>query len=156
MKLPIPPRWLRWLLAGWMLVIFIWLSLEERSALSVALLGTGSALVIGARQMLIRFGGRLLSTTYALPAALLWGAGVGMGSAVATVGLMFLKTVMHAHVFPDYSPMQMLAMLERAPWWAAAGALASTGVFLLGMSIHSIYSANNSSTRATNAPSPSP
>ncbi len=54
----------------------------------------------------------------------------GLGGSVATAGLMFFKNARHAHVFPDYPAGMLLATLERAPMWAAAGGLIGLSVGL--------------------------
>jgi hypothetical protein len=35
---------------------------------------------------------------------------------------MFFKNARHSHLYPDYPPEQLLAMLGRAPIWMLAGA----------------------------------
>jgi hypothetical protein len=44
---------------------------------------------------------------------------------------MLLKTGWHAHPIPDYPASMIVEMLARAPLWAAAGALAGVGVWLI-------------------------
>jgi hypothetical protein len=128
MRFPQLPRNFRWLVILWGGALFFWISLEDRSSLHVAVLGAGSALILAIVQIAHRFGGRTLSTRTLWVTAPLLGALIGAGGAVATALLMFLKTAIHAHVFPDFPPMQIIAMLERAPAWAGAGILISTGL----------------------------
>jgi hypothetical protein len=70
-----------------------------------------------------------------LPWAALAGGLIGAGSALATAGLMLLKTGLHNHVFPDFPLAVILGILERLPAWSAAGALCGAGcVFIWGRS----------------------
>lgn len=113
------PRWLAPLTLGYGLLVFLWLTPEQDSVWLVALLGLAGAFVT-ASHLSVRF--RLM-----LP---LWGAFVGTGGALAAAGLMFLKTALHAHPFPDFPTLLMLAIIERAPAWGLAGALAGTSLLL--------------------------
>ena len=107
-----------------------WLQLEDNQMLPVVLLGAaGAALLVfhwlrGALN-LRRPGVR------AWAEAALSGALLGLAAALTTTFLMVLKAGMHGHVFPDYPPGQILALLSRAPTWALAGALAATGLLAL-------------------------
>jgi hypothetical protein len=130
------PRPLRWLAFGWAVGVFVWFSLEDNAVLPVALLGAGTALLYAVLTLWRRLGGRRLHRRTMLIGALLVGAAVGLGGVVCTTFLMFFKTALHAHIFPDYPPAQLLAMLERAPVWAAAGALAALGVVLMSGGIN--------------------
>lgn len=111
--------------------VFGWLGLEDNTVTSVAALGTAIALYAAVMQLWQRIGGKVLPLRYALIGSALFGAGVGILSVISIVALMFLKTALHSHVFPDYPPLQMLAMLERLPAWAASGALIGLGVALV-------------------------
>lgn len=139
LRLPPYPRVLRWLAFGWAVAIFIWFSVEDNHVLPVALLGAGAALLYAAMQVWRRLGGQTLSLRTALIGAPLLGAAVGGGAAIATTFLMFFKTALHAHVFPDFPPAQMLALLERAPAWGLAGALTGVGVVLVCFAISEKY-----------------
>jgi hypothetical protein len=102
------------------LLVFVWLTPEQDSVWLVATLGLGGAFVTAAHL-------RLRIKLWLL----FWGAFVGAGGAIAAAGLMFLKTALHAHPFPDFSPLLMLAMIQRAPAWGLAGALVGAGLLLL-------------------------
>jgi hypothetical protein len=128
LNVPPAPRALRWGIVLLGAIAFLWLSVEDTAVTSVAALGSALALHISLMQLWRRIGGRTLSSRYVPIGATLFGAGVGSLSVISTVALMFLKTALHSHVFPDYPPLQMLAMLERLPAWAAAGALIGLGI----------------------------
>jgi hypothetical protein len=110
---------------------FVWLSIEDNSALPVAVLGALLALTSGYVFVTGRYGGMSLSGGEALRAALLAGAGWGLGAALATASMMLLKNGVHAHLFPDYPFGMIVDVLRRAPLWALAGALAALGGLLL-------------------------
>lgn len=103
--------------------VFLWLTPESDSVVPVALLGL-AGMALTAAHVAAPYRLRLL----VLP---VWGALIGAGGALATAGLMFLKTALHAHPYPDFSPLLMLAMIERAPAWGLAGALAGLGLAVL-------------------------
>ncbi len=88
------------------------------------LLGVGLALLLALRVVPRPFSGPAW-------AVVLFGALLGAGTSVAAVGLMFFKNALHAHVFLDFPPALLLALLSRAPGWALAGALGGAGVVLL-------------------------
>jgi hypothetical protein len=52
------------------------------------------------------------------------------GLAVSPVAmiLMALKTGIHAHETPDFTPLQMARVVELTPFWASAGLLVGLGV----------------------------
>ncbi|MCS6871617.1 MAG: hypothetical protein NZ571_09180 [Anaerolineae bacterium] len=122
------PRWLALvtLLTG--VVAFIWLLSEENSLLSVLSLGCMvSALSLLHAHYAYALWTRLGCT---LRAALIGGA-ISSGTIGAAACLMFLKTVIHAHIVPDYSIEQQLGMLMRLPTWTAAGILLGTAFSLV-------------------------
>src|SRR5690606_27152857 len=80
-----------------------------------------------------KLGGQRLPVHYALPGTLLTGACIGLGASVATVGLMFFKNARHAHVYLDFPPELMGAILQRAPLWALAGSFIGLGLTLAWM-----------------------
>jgi hypothetical protein len=124
--------WLRWLSIGVGAAAFAWLSVEDTSTLPVAALGLSMALC-----------GVLLWLTAQpdwQPTALtlsLTGGLIGALGALTTTLLMFVKTAWHSHIAPDYPPLMMLAMLERAPAWAAAGVCVGLALALLWPLFHS-------------------
>lgn len=128
-------RWLSLLTVAYGAAVFVWLTPESDSVALTALLGVCGA-ALGAAHLSARYlwtGHKRLPwlglvERLALP---LWGALAGAGGALLAAGLMFLKTALHAHPYPDFSPLLMLAVIGRAPAGGAAGALAGLGLRLV-------------------------
>jgi hypothetical protein len=131
LKLPKPDYRARFLLLGYGLVLFIWMSLEDNGTLTVSLLGAGFATTLILYQTFERIGGKELSMRFFI--GLFVGIGVLSGaiSPLATISLMFFKTAWHGHGFPDYPPELMRDMLFRLPAWALAGGLLGLGLGFL-------------------------
>jgi len=123
-----PSRRLRLLTMGYGLLIFIWLTPEDNMVWPVALLGFGLALLSIIWLVQRRLGGSVFPARYVLMSGALLGGIIGLGSALSSTGLMFFKNALHAHVFWDFPPGMVAAMLTRAPSWALAGGLAGLGV----------------------------
>ncbi len=136
LRLPHLPRGARWLVIVWAGAVFLWISLEDHQTLPVALLGTGCVVLFAVVRLLQRFGGAAVPARLAWLAAPLIGGLVGAASAVAASLLMFMKTAIHAHVFPDYPYAQIIAMLQLAPTWLAAGALIGLGLLFVYQAVH--------------------
>lgn len=114
---------------------FIWLPVEDHSVWPAVIFGAALALLLVNSGLLDKMG-RLAIPSANLPiAAALWGALNGLGASLATTGVMFFKNALHGHIFPDYPPGLMFAMLQRAPAWAAAGALSGLGLALLWLAV---------------------
>ncbi len=75
-------------------------------------------------------GGRTLPPGRAVALAVAAGVVYGVGVALLTLGLMALKTGLHAHG-PEYSTAQIVWVWRQAPLWAVAGALAGLGLGLV-------------------------
>lgn len=131
LRLPALNRRTRLIAVVYGLLLFLWLSPEDNQVWPVALLGNGLAALLVARAVLVNLGGREIPARYVLPGAALLGGLTGLGGSVATALLMFFKNALHAHLFLDYPPGLLLAILQRAPGWALAGALAGFGLALL-------------------------
>lgn len=112
-------------------VVLIWLSLEDNTLTPVVLLGVTLAALITSLTTFDKLGGRRIPMRQLPVAAALAGAVIGLSASVMTAALMFFKNAMHAHLFPDYPPGLILAMLQRGPVWLVAGALAGLGMGLL-------------------------
>lgn len=129
-------RRLRWLLIIYGVVVFFWLGPEDNHIWPVTLLGVFGAVLMVPQWMLGRVGGQQLSRRDVLLLLSLGGALMGISANLFTVGLMVLKNARHAHIFPDYPGGLLLAMLERAPVWAAAGGLIGLGLGLVLIAQH--------------------
>jgi hypothetical protein len=118
--------WLRWLSIGVGVAAFAWLSVEDTSTWPVAVLGfliaLCAVLLWASAQPDWRASTLVLSLTGGL---------IGALGAFTTTLLMFVKTAWHSHITPDYPPLMMLAMLERAPAWAVAGLCVGAAVALV-------------------------
>ncbi len=99
------------------ITIFLWLSLEDNNVIGVTLLGWISSFSIISFGLMSRYAGLTLSSKRLLFAGFGYGAMIGAGANLSTAFLMLFKDVRHAHVFPDYPPQMILAMLERLPIW---------------------------------------
>lgn len=124
------PWWLSLLMIGVGSATFVWLSVEDNGwwviAFGVAI--TLLAAMYGVLR-LRRVGRNLPLHRWPLAAGL--GAVAGAGATLTTAGLMFLKTSLHNHVFPDFPLAVILGTLERIPAWSAAGALIGVGYVII-------------------------
>jgi hypothetical protein len=109
------------------LLLFLWFTPEDNQVWPVTILGWGMAGLAVFMTILNKLGGRPIPARYSALFALLLGVLVGLGSSIATAGLMFFKNALHAHLFFDFPTPMMLAILERAPYWGLAGGLAGLG-----------------------------
>lgn len=109
----------------------LWLGIEDTSLLPPILLALGLTVSVGYRMLLYLRGGHVYEWKKAITGGMLLGALGGFGTTVVTVLLMFLKTAMHSHAYPDYPPQVMAAVFMRAPAWTATGALVGLGIVLL-------------------------
>ena len=126
----ISDRRLRWLALLYGAAALLWLSREDNDVAMVTVLGVGLALLLLSRAVLGRMDGGQISSRDRVAGAVVLGALAGLGSAVATIGLMLFKNALHAHLFLDYPPLVMLGILQRAPAWTLAGVLAGLGLAL--------------------------
>jgi hypothetical protein len=137
LKLPKPDYRARFLLLGYGLVLFIWMSFEDNGTFTVSVLGAGLATALILYQALERIGGKELSMRFFIPLLVGLGALIGAASSLATILLMFFKTAWHGHGFPDYPLELMRDMLFRLPAWAIAGGLLGIGLSFFMALIHS-------------------
>jgi hypothetical protein len=117
------------------LVLFLWFTPEDNQVWPVTLLGWGMAGLIIFMTLVNKLGGRQIPMRYAAPVGTVLGVLIGLGSSIATAGLMFFKNALHAHLFFDYPTPMMLAILERAPYWGLAGGLAGLGAALAWLAL---------------------
>ncbi len=125
-----PDYRLRLLMLLWAGITFFWMSLEDTSAVSVALLGSSGAGLALLGWLGQHYGGHIVPERLGILIAVISGVAVGCGAVVLTTALMFFKTAWHNHLFPDYPIAMMAAMLARLPVWGMAGALIG---FAIGM-----------------------
>lgn len=97
------------------ILILIWLSLEGRDVRQALLLASFLSL-LGASAAWIRLQNMLRG--YWLPFV---GALFGLLVPLLAAFLMVLKTGMHAHSVPDFTLVQVMAVLQLIPVWIAAG-----------------------------------
>jgi hypothetical protein len=140
MKLSIPKTDSRVIfpMVGYGIILLVWLSMEDNGTVSVALLGTGAAVLYSSSWLLKRSAGQVLPLRVWLPGLILFGGTLGALSTLTTTLLMFFKTGWHGHGFPDYPPQMLLAMLQRLPVWTLAGALIGLAAALIKLS-HAPY-----------------
>src|SRR5690606_5341653 len=122
---------LRWNMIACAVAIFIWSTPEEDRPLYPALLGAWLAVSLVWRWMTGRYAGLNLKGSRLIAAAALFGVACGALSSICAVLLMLFKDARHAHLYPDYPPALLGAMLARLPAWSLAGMLAAIGTVLL-------------------------
>lgn len=135
MRIPQTPAWMRWLVIACGLVTLFWLSLEDHAVWPVVVLGLTITSVAYSIRVLQTIGGRSLPIGQWVLGMGLSGGIIGVGTSLVTTLLMFFKTAWHSHLFPDYPPGLMLAILERAPVWALAGVIIGAGLAMLALAI---------------------
>lgn len=136
MRIPERGNRLRWIIILYGLLIFFWLSPEDNHTWPVIVIGTGASTLLVTVWTLRRFGGKIMPLRY-LPIGLaFFGLIAGFGASVISVLLMLFKNVRHSHLYPDYPPGMMIAILERAPIWAAIGALIGLGSAAVILALH--------------------
>jgi hypothetical protein len=123
-------------------LFLLWLPLEDDTELWVVLLAM-AVCALGAISLGANFRDRVqkrLKSEVPLHARAgmlsLLGALAGAAVAPAALLLMAIKTALHGHGAPDFTPAQMLSLLERMPLWALSGLLIALG-FAIGLEIGS-------------------
>lgn len=134
--IPCRTLWLRWNMIACAVVIFIWSTPEEDRPVFPALLGAWLAVSLLWRWLVSRYAGHTLQGIRLIFSAALFGAVSGALSSVCAVLLMLFKDARHAHLFPDYPPAILGAMLARLPAWSLGGMLAAIGSALLLSALH--------------------
>lgn len=123
-------------LVAYGIILLLWLSVEDKGALSVAWLGSGATLFFGMVALLERIGGRVVTVRAYLTLCFIWGAILGAGATLTIAALMFFKSAWHAHLVPDYPLPMIAAMLGRFPIWMLAGSLLGLSVGLMRLVVH--------------------
>lgn len=134
-RIPSPNGRTRLLAVACGLLMFLWFTPEDNQVWPVTLLGVMLSLLLVGLTVIRRLGGTVVPARYVLPGGLLLGALAGLGSSICAAGLMFFKNALHAHLFLDYPAGMMLAMVERAPGWALAGAFVGLGTACIWLAV---------------------
>ena len=113
------------------IIIMLWSGLEDNQVWGVVLLGWILAIVSVAHFMMSRFGNRSYNTTTLIKLSPLVGASIGASASIITALLMIFKSIRHSHVFPDYPPQMIIAILERLPIWALGSGFIAVGLSLV-------------------------
>jgi hypothetical protein len=127
---PSRSRGLTWLTYAFCVAFFFWIGLEDRSLVSVTLLGACLPIIFVAHFLLRRFGGTKLPVRKS--GLLLCAGGLLAGglAPLTTAVLMAIKVSLHSHPVPDYTPEAVVAVVARLPVWALAGLLAGAALAL--------------------------
>jgi hypothetical protein len=139
MLIPQRGRKIRWLLILCGLAVFLWSSPEDNGVLPPVLLGAVCSVALMLWWGMGWFGGKTLSMQTVLGIAALLGGMGGLATSLIAALLMLLKNLRHAHIFPDYPLPLIGAVLERAPFWGLAGALAGVGAVFLYVTLKSFW-----------------
>lgn len=129
MRIPRLGHRFRLLLIGYGVGLLFWLSTEDNRTGPVTFLGTGFACLAMAHWLGTRYAGRELPRIW-LPVL---GALVGIAAILCTAALMFFKSAWHNHIYPDFPPGMIGAMLVRLPAWGVAGGLIGVALSLLSL-----------------------
>lgn len=135
LRVPVGGAAIRWAALLYGGIALLWLNLEDTRVWPVALLGWSGALLLVVGMATRHVGGAVLSRRRVVIGAMLLGAGVGLGSSLVCAGLMFFKNALHAHLFLDYPPLMLLAMIQRGPGWMLAGGLLGLSAALLWVAL---------------------
>jgi hypothetical protein len=131
----IPPRFPGLRLATLLLVAgsVLWIALEGEIARDLAL---GAALTVLSLAHLVQrtLGGKALSPMRWFLLLALLGLATGLGSALLTLGLMILKTGLHAHG-PEFTAREFVWLVGNLPAWAGGGMLAGAGLALTTLAL---------------------
>lgn len=129
-SIPSPDYKNRLLIVALGIIILVWSGLEDNQMWGVTLLGWILAIVSIVSFILSRFGDRTYQSTTLIKLSPLVGASIGASASLATTLLMIFKTIRHSHVYPDYPPQLIFAILELLPIWTL-----SSGLITLGLSL---------------------
>ncbi len=113
------------------IIVMIWSGLEDNQVTGVVILGWILAIVSITNIIISHYGGQPYSSSTAIKFSPLVGASIGASASLITALLMIFKTIRHSHVFPDYPPPMIMAILERLPIWALSGGLIALGLALI-------------------------
>lgn len=150
MTLSIPPTTYKTrlliIIAG--ITVLFWSGLEDNQIWGVTLLGWLLGILSVFTFLQSQFENKEYHIITLLKFSPIIGGIVGASASLLTLLLMLFKNIRHAHVFPDYPPQLMLAMLDRLPIWSISSGLILFGITLL---LYVIYSDKGSPTQADSA-----
>jgi hypothetical protein len=129
MQLPNQIPALRWITIFWGLYVVAWATLEG------GLWATVLAAVLTASVLLSHLFNRMLSGRILSPAVWLlvmaiFGALLGLVTAILTLIFMAIKTGLHAHG-PEFSALELNWVFNQMPLWTIAGLLGGLGLGLI-------------------------
>jgi hypothetical protein len=107
------------------IVLLAWVSLEDQSVTWALLFAAAICMLVAAEWLA---SSQRLSTGNGWLAYPLAGLVGGVATAPIALLLMAIKTGLHGHAVPDYTPAQMGLVLTSIPIWIGAGALIGLGV----------------------------
>jgi hypothetical protein len=124
----------RLLILAYGISLFVWLSVEDVTTGPAIFFGFGAAFLISVSSSV----GKIVfsSTRFFLLRMMMLGGLTGALSSVTVVALMFFKNARHAHIFPDFPPEVMVAILRRGPVWGLAGVLIGLSLGLFWFAAH--------------------
>jgi hypothetical protein len=141
-KIPTRSRRLLLVSLAYLGVVTFWVGPED-SIWAAAVLGGLGALLGMLNIVTLRLGGREFSPVRWLLLATLGGGFTGLAASGVTAALMVIKTAVHSHgPFTDYPPDVVMAILMRAPLWAAAGLLLGAAYGLIALLIYPLNPQN--------------
>jgi hypothetical protein len=123
------PRWLRIYGLLLLLVVLLWIPIEDVTE-GVAILLAAALTSWGVAYYFLLPTGTSVSRWLRYAGA---GAFAGLALTPLTIILMILKTGLHLHDGPDFTPYQMARVVEWTPLWISAGLLIGLGAGLVSL-----------------------
>jgi hypothetical protein len=120
------------------IIILVWSGLEDNQVFGVVILGWIIAIISLMNVLVSRFGGQSYQTKTLIKLSPLVGGCIGASASIITALLMIFKTIRHSHVFPDYPPQMILAIIERLPIWTLSSGLIGLGLSLIWRVLRSV------------------
>lgn len=129
MQLPDRIPGVKWITIVWVVTMVVWAVLEGGlwATVLAALLSSMTLLAHLANRVLV---GRKLTLGAWLSATAVFGALLGLGSALSGLLFMAVKTGLHAHG-PEFSAGELNWVIQQIPLWAFVGLLGGLGLGLL-------------------------
>jgi len=109
------------------LAILCWLPFEDSSEIW-AVSFAAFVLLLATTALILRYLGVSGMAWWLLP---LSGLAAGLALTPLAILLMAIKTGIHSHSVPDFTPEQMLRVLRAAPIWTISGLVMGAGIVIL-------------------------